>query len=150
MSKVQEQLEEFHREVMGDLPEPKDPIEIRDGMLRAKLIMEEASETANALTGMEVRCNIGGHHLIANDCFHPNLVEVIDGCCDILVVTYGTAVRANFDLDPFMDEVHRTNMAKKGGPIRKDGKRLKPPGWTPPDIEGVLQNELLHRDRVGL
>ena len=29
-------------------------------------------------------------------------------------------------------------MAKAGGPLREDGKRLKPPGWTPPDIAGVL------------
>ncbi len=43
----------------------------------------------------------------------------------------------------FWDEVHRSNMAKVGGPIRGDGKRLKPEGWTPPDVAGVLAAALL-------
>ena len=29
-------------------------------------------------------------------------------------------------------------MAKVGGPIREDGKRLKPEGWEPPNITKVL------------
>jgi predicted HAD superfamily Cof-like phosphohydrolase len=39
-------------------------------------------------------------------------------------------------------EVHRSNMAKldKNGTVlrREDGKVIKPEGWTPPDIAGVL------------
>jgi predicted HAD superfamily Cof-like phosphohydrolase len=37
-------------------------------------------------------------------------------------------------------EVHRSNMAKLEGGVRKreDGKILKPEGWTPPDVEGVM------------
>ena len=39
-------------------------------------------------------------------------------------------------------EVHRSNMAKvgPGGKVlrREDGKILKPEGWTPPDLKGVL------------
>ncbi len=38
------------------------------------------------------------------------------------------------DLVPFFREVHRTNMLKVSGPIREDGKRLKPEGWQPPRI----------------
>lgn len=66
------------------------------------------------------------------------LVAVIDGLCDLLCVVYGAAAEFGVDLAPFWDEVHRTNMAKAGGPLREDGKRLKPPGWVPPDIAGVL------------
>jgi predicted HAD superfamily Cof-like phosphohydrolase len=58
--------------------------------------------------------------------------------CDLLCVVYGTAAEFGIDLAPFWQEVHRTNMAKAGGPIREDGKRLKPSGWRPPDIAGVL------------
>jgi len=36
-------------------------------------------------------------------------------------------------LEEFWVEVQRANMDKVGGPIRADGKRLKPPGWRGPD-----------------
>lgn len=39
---------------------------------------------------------------------------------------------------PFWDEVQRSNLAKKDGPIRADGKRLKPDGWIPPRIREML------------
>lgn len=32
-------------------------------------------------------------------------------------------------------------MAKLGGPRRADGKVMKPIGWRPPDIEGVLNRQ---------
>ena len=47
----------------------------------------------------------------------------------------------SFSCDPVADEIQRTNMAKVGGPVREDGKRLKPPGWQPPDIEGELKKQ---------
>lgn len=37
------------------------------------------------------------------------------------------------DLHLFWSEVQRANMDKVGGPVRADGKRLKPPGWRGPD-----------------
>ena len=107
---------EFHRAL--DIPIGETPA-IRRGELRAKLIEEEAAETCAAIRA-------------------GNLVEAIDGLCDVLCVVYGAALEFGIDLDPFWREVHRTNMAKKDGPVRDDGKRLKPPGWTPPDIAGIL------------
>ena len=41
------------------------------------------------------------------------------------------------DLQPFFEEVHRTNMLKTTGPVREDGKVLKPEGWKPPRIEAM-------------
>lgn len=41
------------------------------------------------------------------------------------------------DLRPFFREVHRTNMHKLTGPIRPDGKKLKPAGWKPPRIKAM-------------
>lgn len=109
-------VEDFHRALgiaIGDSPA------IRRPELRAALIEEEATETIEAIR-------------------RGDLVEAIDGLCDLLAVTYGAAIEFGIDLAPFWAEVHRTNMAKAGGPVREDGKRLKPPGWTPPDIAGVL------------
>jgi predicted HAD superfamily Cof-like phosphohydrolase len=94
-------------------------IAIRRPELRAILIREEAKEAADALDA-------------------GNLVEAIDGLMDTLVVVFGTIEEMGFDPTPFWNEVHRTNMAKASGPVREDGKRLKPPGWTPPDIAGIL------------
>lgn len=38
------------------------------------------------------------------------------------------------DLRPFFREVHRSNMHKLRGPVRDDGKQLKPPDWKPPRL----------------
>jgi predicted HAD superfamily Cof-like phosphohydrolase len=88
--------------------------------LRAELVREEAAELVEALeSGL--------------------LVPTIDAMCDLIVVTLGTAIECNVDLNPFWAEVHASNMAKRGGPTREDGKKLKPEGWQPPDLNGVLQ-----------
>lgn len=117
---VQRDVADFHRALdieIGQAPA------IRRPELRAELIREEARETVEAIE-------------------RGDLVEAIDGMCDLLCVTYGTALEFGVNLAPYWDEVHRTNMAKQGGPVREDGKRLKPPGWTPPDIAGLLARDL--------
>lgn len=117
MNTIQEDVQEFHRALsipVGDRPMIMRP------ELRANLIKEEALETVTAI--------------LARD-----MVGAIDGMCDLLCVVYGTAVEFGIDLDPFWREVHRSNMAKQGGPERADGKRLKPEGWQPPNINGVLE-----------
>lgn len=51
----------------------------------------------------------------------------------------GAAADCGIPFDEVWDVVHAANMAKVGGP--KDpitGKQLKPVGWTPPDVAGVL------------
>lgn len=113
---LQNDVEDFHRAL--DIPCGDTPA-IRRPELRAALIEEEARETVDAIRA-------------------GDLVEAIDGLCDLLCVVYGAAVEFGVDLGPFWEEVHRTNMAKQGGPVREDGKRSKPPGWTPPDIAGIL------------
>jgi len=59
-----------------------------------------------------------------------DLIETIDGACDAIYVIIGTLVEAGVDMEPFWDEVQRTNMAKvEGEPVwRADGKLLKPKG----------------------
>lgn len=110
-------VKQFHRVVVG-IPEPTTPA-IRRPQLRADLIREEAREAADAIEA-------------------GDLVGAIDGLMDTLVVCFGAIDEFGFDPQPFWDEVHRTNMAKAGGPVRADGKRLKPEGWKPPDIAGIL------------
>lgn len=87
--------------------------------LRKRLIEEEVGETIKALDA-------------------DDLPGVADGIADSLYVLIGTAVAAGIDLHPVWREVQRANMDKRHGPVRADGKRLKPEGWRPPDITGVL------------
>lgn len=75
-------------------------------------------------------------------------VEKLDGILDMIVVLWGTALaeygpeKAN----AAMHEVVRTNLSKVDGTLgpivrrESDGKILKPEGWTPPDIAGVLNS----------
>jgi predicted HAD superfamily Cof-like phosphohydrolase len=45
------------------------------------------------------------------------------------------------DGDAVFGEVHRANMRKLDGPRRADGKLLKPPGWQPADVRGVIEQQ---------
>lgn len=109
----------FH-EAMGIPIEERPTMATRERReLRAELIREEYAEVWDAI-----------------DC--EDLVETADGLVDLIYVAVGAALEFGIPLDRVWDEVHRSNMAKAGGPRREDGKVLKPPGWTPPDVAGVL------------
>lgn len=116
MNYMQTLVREWHEKFgvnIGETPA------IRRPGLRAALIEEEARETCEAIR-------------------RGDLIEAIDGMCDVLYVVFGTAVEFGIDLQPFFNEVHATNMAKVGGATREDGKILKPEGWTPPLIAEIL------------
>jgi hypothetical protein len=68
-----------------------------------------------------------------------DMVELADGFADLDYVVEGARLEFGIHGQEIADEVQRANMAKVGGPIREDGKRLKPAGWKPPDIAGVLR-----------
>lgn len=70
-----------------------------------------------------------------------DLVEVADALADIIYVAYGFAVELGIPLDRVLNEVHRSNMSKIGGPVRADGKQLKPETYSPPDVRGILEDE---------
>jgi predicted HAD superfamily Cof-like phosphohydrolase len=134
---VQHDVLDFHQALnltVGETPA------LRDEQLRADLILEEARETAEAITGRKVF--VGFYHQSVIPDRPQSLVEAIDGLCDLLAVVFGAAITFGIDLAPFWDEVHRTNMAKAGGPKRADGKQLKPEGWTPPQLEPILAGQI--------
>lgn len=68
-----------------------------------------------------------------------DLIGIADALADLAYVVVGAAVAFGIPLDRVFDEVHRSNMSKlgeDGKPIyREDGKVLKGPNYTPPDIE---------------
>lgn len=67
-----------------------------------------------------------------------DIVGVADALADLLYVVYGAGEAWGLDLGPIFAEVHRSNMTKVGGPMREDGKNLKPEGWSPPNLGLVI------------
>ena len=72
-----------------------------------------------------------------------DIVEIADALGDMIVIICGTALEYGIPLDKVFNEIHRSNMSKLGAdnkPIyREDGKILKGPNYSPPNIESILQ-----------
>ena len=133
MNNYQRMVREFIVAMKQPTPERPSLVDFRS-QLRVALIREEAGEFAEACGFTDD----GGEEWVETE--DRDWPEMIDAICDLLYVTYGAANEMGIDLDPFFHEVHQTNMEKIGGPVREsDGKLLKPPGWTPPDIQGILE-----------
>lgn len=117
MNRHQDQVREFHEKFGVDVAVNFQAI--RDGEFRSRLLLEECLETTDAIKA-------------------GDLTEAIDGLCDLIYVAYGAALTFGVDLEPYFDEVHRSNMEKEGGQRRGDGKIMKPPGWLAPRIDEML------------
>ncbi len=120
----------FHLAI-GDAPPPSPTMPdaaARD--LRVALVREEAAEAAEALAALG-----GGGGLAA----------AARELADLLYVTYGTFVALGIDADEVFAEVHAANVRKSGAGRRSDGKQLKPDGWRPPDVAGVLERQARER-----
>jgi predicted HAD superfamily Cof-like phosphohydrolase len=146
-----EQVAAFNRMVgapQGDVRKPDATVDME---LRLRLIAEEFDELLAALcptmlgAGWYMRTALtdwlaATAQLRMSVDNVPYLPEVADALADLAFVTIGANDVWGIPGDAVWEEVCRANMAKLGGP--KDpvsGKALKPAGWTPPDIEGVLR-----------
>lgn len=71
-----------------------------------------------------------------------DLVGIADALTDLLYVVYGAGHAYGINLDECFAEVHRSNMSKlddESQPIyREDGKVLKGPNYTPPDLAEII------------
>ena len=120
-------VSEFHRgrgEPGPPAPAPPAPDALR---LRRELIAEEAAEVLQALDDLTARPDA------------DRLAALAHELADLLYVTYGAFVEMGVDGDAVLAEVHRANMRKLPGPSRPDGKQLRPEGWEPADVAGVLR-----------
>ncbi len=153
----QMEVEAFMLRAKQDVPliptTPSDYVRI----LRAKIILEEALETIQKGLGVTVSLDIDqGNHSQSFEINNNQLtfatsltqqfdmIELIDGCCDVAVVSTGTLSACGIPDTPFQNEVNKNNLMKfgPGYVIRDDGKILKPPQHIPPDIAGIL-NQLV-------
>jgi predicted HAD superfamily Cof-like phosphohydrolase len=95
------------------------------GKLRYSLLLEENKEYLEAVE-------------------KEDLVEIADALGDQLYIIYGTILKHGLQdkIEDVFKEIHRSNMSKLGAdgrPIyREDGKILKGPGYTRPDIASII------------
>ena len=119
--------------------------------LRAKIIFEEALETIAGL-GFDVVIPRGSR-TVMKDCYElssdghtpPDLIEIVDGCADLRVVTTGTLSACGVPDKLVQFEVDQNNLAKFGpGGYRResDGKWMKPPGHKPPRVKEIIAHHL--------
>lgn len=143
MHKIKQCVTEFHKVMdIPILPHPQVPSDDRV-RLRAKLILEEALEFLDAcFEGSTAGLRDDIEHFITTQEVWVDLSEAADALTDIAYIVEGSNLEFGIDSEPVLDEVHSANMRKTDGPIREDGKRLKPPGWVGPDVLGVLRKQL--------
>jgi len=116
---------EFHKIydlTIGERPELP-PYEVR--AMRRALIFEELIEYIDAEES-------------------DDIVAIADALADMVYVCIGAAITYGIPFDAVFKEVQRSNMSKldeHGMPIyRDDGKVMKGPNFTEPNIRSILEN----------
>ncbi len=122
MTNEQAMVESFHDKF--EIVTNSIPTELDDHtkQLRVRLIQEEFDELQEAMAS-------------------GDLAAIAKEMADLLYVTYGTAVSYGIDMEPVFQEVHRSNLSKIGGYKRADGKWVKPPTYSPADIESIVATQ---------
>ena len=73
--------------------------------------------------------------------YATNIVSIADALGDLAYVVYGAALACGIDLQPVIEEIHRSNMTKNAPEKRSDGKIQKGEGWVPPDLARALREQ---------
>ena len=150
-SEHQQRVDEFM--VLAGQDVPATPV-MPDGptrVLRARLMLEEVLETVTKGLGVSVTFEDGLGSLMVVDTktnlrlaadLEHDIVEAVDGCCDLRVVTTGTLSALGVDDAEVQLLVDDNNLAKiKNGTRRADGKFIKAPDHQPPDIASELRRQ---------
>ena len=130
MDKQLRQLRDFHERFGAHIePAPTADIPAEVGAVRADLIAEELEEYRAAFRA-------------------GDLVEIADALSDLLYLVMGTYLSHGLQeiAAQLFDEVHRSNMTKldaDGKPVyRTDGKVLKSPLFSPPDLGLIIRGAI--------
>ena len=124
MSTLEQQVKQFNTTYKKEMSDtPRLPTEAEANLMHS-LILEELMELNEAID-------------------KGDLVEIADALADILYVTAQQATVIGMPVTALLREVQRSNMSKlgvDGKPIyREDGKVLKGPNFSEPDIAKVLK-----------
>lgn len=128
---MQDKVRLFMEEVKGltVTNRPHVPVESAQELC-FKLIVEEYTELLLAMNDFRSSNSL------------QDMVQIADGMADLIYVILYAANTYGLDMVQIFDEVQRSNMTKKGGEKREDGKQLKPKNFSPPDIESIILRQL--------
>lgn len=136
----------FHLRI-GDRPARSPHVPDADTLaLRLRLLQEEGREAQEALRAL---ADLADAMPAATSAGEPSAARAAAEAAaahelaDLLYVAYGTFVALGIDADDVFAEVHEANVRKVGAPRRADGKQLRPHGWRPADVAGVLARQRL-------
>ncbi len=121
---------------------PKDRIQ-----LCASLCLEEPIETVEAMGAdpalIAQMKELAAKVVASIDPAHVVMKDVADGLGDSDFVNEWARCEFGIHGEPVADAIEKANLAKfgPGASFREDGKVQKPPGWMPPDIQAVLDNQ---------
>lgn len=141
---IRDYVRQFHhlyRMPIADRPSVPDKARI---VLRLKLILEETFELLEAcgIDWLEEEHQNILASLNAIDPDYVNLVEVADALGDIAYVVEGMNLEFGINSADVLDAIQKSNLSKLGPDgepvIREDGKVIKGPFFSPPDIKGAL------------
>lgn len=137
MKQAQALVREFHQQAGAVIHARPTVLDPETRQLRLRLLWEELSELEAAFDDQ------GDSGDLIPSAELESHVNVADALGDLLYVLLGTAVSCGIDLAPVFEEIHRSNMTKFiDGHRRADGKWMKGPGYTPPNLLPILEAQL--------
>lgn len=142
-------VREFMRKAKQATPDHVTPPTDDERIRMASLIIEEAFELIKNGLGLAIYSNArdmsSNTNLFSQEVKFmpfkdPNLVETVDGVCDLHVVATCVLAGCGIPDVAMQTAVDSNNLLKftNGGYINEVGKFVKPPDHKGPDIEGLL------------
>lgn len=143
-------VREFHTAVGAPIHDGPPTLDFPRAQLRIDLIGEEFAELLDAYYGKAagdlIRADL--EHIKEHlDDGNRDVVEFADACADLDYVIQGATIEAGIPHPDVVTEVHRSNMSKLGDDglplLRHDGKVMKGPNYSPPDVAAALGLDLV-------
>jgi predicted HAD superfamily Cof-like phosphohydrolase len=131
-------VRDFHHAVGAVAPDRPQVPDAATVALRETLVDEEYAEVKAAFARLSAAIAQGD----GDEAAVRAMADLVHELADLLYVAYGGILACGVDPDRVFAEVHRANMEKSSGPRRADGKQLKPDGWRPADVLGVIRGKV--------
>lgn len=127
---------------------PRDRLKLRLNLISEEFfeVVESCLQVSDSIRWRVIKGLLKS--LIETAIIRVDMPSLADNLTDLDYVVEGTRLECGINGDEVLEEVHAANMRKVSGPIRSDGKRLKPPDWEPPDIVGVLRRQGWHAESL--
>lgn len=124
-------LKEFHDMTGEGYPDQPTVMKAKEFSVRQNLMMEELDE------------------FVTDWYFSKPLSHQTKEITDLLYTVLGTMVKMGLPIQACFDEVHRSNMSKKNLRMNSNGKWIKPPDYSPADMNTVLPSTENQEDENG-